>query len=265
MVFVNLYKVIVQSNKMNKYTIKKAFEKSFPSPIWKIEVDCACNCMAIEYRDPGTTLPSFSVLDFDGNVRCVALPADEKEWTLEAIQGEFLILKRFGSSSPIEAGIRILHYPSRSVVTTAMEYVLQEVYQGTVVARHRSIPEGLLFSMEIATGNITQSKDQTYLSPPLHIHYPIAYTGTLPHFIREIPFVDSIWLLPFDDIYIWSYHLAQEHKYDLHIALSTKNELFDTKIILKGLDRLIPQPFFQVERYIFFLSHTKQEIVTYLV
>ncbi len=250
---------------MNKYTIKKAFQKGFPFPIWKIEVDCACNCMAVEYRDPHTTLPSFSVLDFDGNAKCSPLPANEKEWTLEAIQGEFLILKRFGSSSPIEAGIYILHYPSHSVVLTAMEYVLQEVYQGTILARHRSIPGGLLFSIEIATGKITQSQNKEYTSPLSHILYPIAYTGNIPRFIREIPFVDSIWLLPFDNIYIWSYHLAQEDKYDLYIALSTKNELFDTKIILQDLDRLIPQPFFQVERYIFFLSHTKQEIVTYLV
>ena len=250
---------------MNKYTINKAFEKGFPFPIWKIEVDCACNCMVIEYRDPQTTLPHFAVMDFEGQPKCAPMRADEKEWTLEAIQGEYLILKRFGHSSPIEAGIRIVHYPTQCTILTAMEYVLQDVYQGTVLARHRSIPDGLFFAIDIATGQVSQSRQKNYISPARHIGYPIAYTGHLPDFIAEIPFIDSIWLLPFDDIYIWSYHLQNKERYNLHLALSTRNERFDTKIILQGLDRLIPQPFFQVKRYIFFLSDTKREIVTYLV
>ncbi len=252
---------------MNKYTINinKAFEKRFPFPIWKIEVDCTYNCMAIEYRDPQTTMPHFSIFDFAGNIKADHLSVHEKEWTLEAVQGEYLILKRFGASSPIEAGISIIHYPTNQTVMTAMEYVLQEVYQGTLLAKHRSIPGGLIFSIEIATGHITQSKHQDYNYPAQHIKYPVTYESNLPGFIREIPFVDSIWLLPFDDIYIWSYHLADTNKYNLHLTLSTKNEVLDTKVILKNLDRLIPQPFFQVERYIFFLSNTKQEIIAYLV
>ncbi|NGM61440.1 hypothetical protein G5B30_05845 [Sphingobacterium sp. SGG-5] len=250
---------------VNKYTINKAFEKSFPFPIWKIEVDCAHNRMAIEYRDPETTIPHFSVLDFDGNIRDDEVTTKEKEWTLEAIQGEFLVLKRFGASSPIEAGICIIHYPTNRTIVTAMEYVLQEVYQGILLARHRSIPGGLVFQIDIATGQITQSKRNDYSYPVSHIHYPIAYTANLPAFIREIPFVDQVWLLPMDDVYIWAYHLAAANKYNLILSLSTKNELLDTKVVLENLNRLIPQPFFQVERYIFFLSNTKQEIITYLV
>src|SRR5690606_6771777 len=150
---------------VNKYTINKAFEKSFPFPIWKIEVDSANNRMAIEYRDPKTTIPHFSVLDFDGNTHCDEITVKEKEWTLEAIQGEFLILKRFGASSPIEAGICIIHYPTGRTILTAMEYVLQEVYQNIILARHRSIPGGLIFSIDIATGQITQSKRDDYIYP----------------------------------------------------------------------------------------------------
>src|SRR5690606_8237145 len=209
----------------------------------------------IEYRDPETTIPHFSVLDFDGNIRDDEVTTKEKEWTLEAIQGEFLVLKRFGASSPIEAGICIIHYPTNRTIVTAMEYVLQEVYQGILLARHRSIPGGLVFEIDIATGQITQSKRNDYSYPISHIHYPVTYTATLPAFIREIPFVDQVWLLPLEDAYIWAYHLAEANKYKLHLSLSTKNELLDTKVVLENLNRLIPQPFFQVERYIFFLSN----------
>lgn len=250
---------------MNKYTINKVFAKEFPFPIWKIEVDSASNCIVIEYRDPQTTLPYFSILGFDGASKCSPLSVDEKEWTLEALQGDFLILKRFGGSSPIEAGIRIVHYPTGQTVCHFMEYVLQEVYQDVILARHRSIPSGLTFVIEIATGQVSPYQNTDLHYPPFDVQYPLAYQGKKPPFVEEIPYIENIWLQPHHDLFIWAYHIAAGDKFDLHLCLSSKTEILDSKIVLKDLDRLILQPFFQVKGHIFFLSNTKLEITTYLV
>lgn len=249
----------------SKYTIFNLFQKHFPFPIWKIEVDCANNCLAIEYRDPENTLPTFAVVDFEGNSLLENYTASEKEWTLEAIQEDFLILKRFGSSSPIQAGIQVYHIPSQSILFSHMEYVLKDVYTNTLKVTHRSIPSGLEFFIDIATGLVSNKIEGDINLPLFNITYPLPYQGNLPHFIKELAFEDQIWLHPHKDIYVWSYHKKTAQSLDLHLCLSTKNEILDNKLILSGLDKLIPQPYFQVKDHIFFLSNTKQEIVAYLV
>jgi hypothetical protein len=250
---------------MNKYSIKNIFEKEFSFPVWKIEVDCPTDCLVVECRDPKTTLPHFNILGFDGESKCSPIIAAEKEWTLEALQGEFLILKRFGSSSPIEAGIQIIHYPTGQIICHYMEYVLFDVYQGIVLARHRSIPGGLTFAIEMYSGQVNPHQNIDLQYPLSDIKYPLTYTGHKPPFIDDIPYVENIWLLPIDDRFIWSYHLSSDNKYNLHLLLTTRTEALDHKIILEDLDRLIPQPFFQVKRHIFFLSNTKLKIKAYLV
>lgn len=251
---------------MNKYTIKNIFERHFSFPVWKIEVDCTRKHLAVEYRHPDTTLAHFEVFDFEGNEKSISIQADEKEWTLDSIQGDFLILKRFGSSSPIEAGIQILHYPTGQVVCDYREYVLVDVYEHLVVAKHRSIPGGLLYHIDIQTGEVhIAPQDQSPKLPFVNIKYPIAYEGRKPSFIESIPYVEHIWLLPFEDHFIWAYHLKDKDNYDLHLQISTREQSIDHQIILKNLDRLIPQPFFAVQGHIFFLSNCKLKIKGYLV
>lgn len=250
---------------MTKYTINKAFEKSFPQPIWKIEVDAAQNCIAIEYRDPNTTLPIFSIFDFKGRDILPRYLELEKEWTLEAIQSDFLILKQYGSNTPIKEGIKIIHIPTATVVYTGMEYILQDVYQGIIKATHRSIPSGLDFFIEIATGNIIHAAQHVLSYPCSGVHYPLPYTGAIPSFMQHVSFEDTIWIQTMNDHFIWAYHVTAQNNYDLHLSITSKKEIVDTKIILKNLDKLIPQPYFQVKEYIFFLSNTKQEIVAYFV
>lgn len=249
----------------SKYTIFNVFQKHFPFPIWKIEVDCLNNYLAIEYRNPEDTLPTFAVISFAGNILLENYTASEKEWTLEAIQGDFLIFKRFGSSSPIQAGIQVYHFPSQCIVFTHREYVLKDVYTNTLKVTHRSIPSGLEFFVDIATGTVSNKTEGDIHLPYVNIIYPIPYQGNLPHFIKDLCFIDQIWLHPYKEVFIWSYHKITDQSLDLHLCLSTKNEIIDSKIILSGLDKLIPQPYFQVKDHIFFLSHTKQEIAAYLV
>ncbi|TJZ63095.1 hypothetical protein FAZ15_02015 [Sphingobacterium olei] len=250
---------------MTKYTINKAFEKSFPYPIWKIEVDCTKKCIAIEYRNPDNTRPTFAVFDFRGQDLLHSFIEQEKEWTLEAVQGDYMILKQFGSNTPIKEGIKIVHIPSKNIIYTGMEYILHDVFEGYIKAAHRSIPSGLDFYINIQTGEI-QNRIITPLNYPLiHVHYPLPYTGKLPKFMQSLAVEDTIWLQPIRNNFIWAYHTKAHDSYNLHLCLSSRSEIFDTKIILDNLTKLIPQPYFQVEDYIFFLSNTKQEIVAYLV
>lgn len=250
---------------MIKYTINKSFEKVFDDPIWKLEVDSTYNCIAVETRNQETTLPSFSVITFDGDNVLYDFQVESKEWTLEAIQGDYLILKKYGSSSPVQAGIRVIHIPSKECICDFMEYVLKEVYQGYIYAIHRSIPAGLNFYINIQTGDITNHlSDITY--PSNEINLPISYQGSLPKFMNEIDYVDQIWLQPLiQDHFLWSYHTGTHSNFNLNLTLSSKNKLFDSKVILKGITKLIPQPYFSVKEHIFFLSSNKKEITTYLV
>jgi len=250
---------------MTKYTINKAFEKSFPYPIWKIEVDCTKKCIAIEYRNPDNTLPTFSVFDFFGQDLLDSFEEKEKEWTLEAVQGDHLILKQFGSNTPIKEGIKIVHIPSKEIIYTGMEYILQDVFDGYIKAAHRSIPSGLDFYINIPTGEIQNHMITPAVYPLNHIHYPLPHTGKLPKFMQHLLVEDTIWLQPFKDNFIWAYHTKTDDSYNLHLCLSSRTEILDTTIILNNLAKLIPQPYFEVEEYIFFLSNTKQEIVAYLV
>lgn len=250
---------------MTKYTIKKIFERNFNLPIWKIEVDCTENLLAVECRDPDSTLPSFFVLDFEGTLLAKEITSEEKEWTLEAIQNHFIILKKYGSSSPIQPGIQIIHSLSGLVIANYPEYVLKDVYQDYILATHRTIPSGLNYYINIKDGSVSNSKPKELQLPLINIHYPIPYDGSLPSFVKELTFEDQIWLQPYKENFLWSYHTKESNGYSLHLSLSSKNQIIDSKIILFNLPQLIPQPYFTVKEYIFFLTNTKQEIAVYLV
>lgn len=250
---------------MNKYTINKAFERNFPFPIWKIEVDCAHAQIAIESRNPDSTLPIFSVFTFDGAYTLEQYEVDSREWTLEDIQGDYLILKRFGDYSPIQAGIQVVHIPTRTSVFTYMEYVIKDVYQNTIQAYHRSIPSGISFYIDIPTGEISNKYEGETHFPLRDIHYPIPFQGKLPSFLNNISYIDQIWLQPYRDLLLWSYHTHTANTYNLNLSLSSKNELYDSKLIIEEMDKLIPQPYFTVKEHIFFLSSNKMKISSYLV
>jgi len=249
---------------MTKYTINKVFERNFQFPIWKMEVDTVNNLLAVESRNQTDTLPYFSIIDFEGLTHIDHMAAEAKEWTLEGVQGDYLILKRFGDYSPIQAGIQIIHIPSRTVLCTHLEYIIKEVYTEYIVARHRLIPSGIDYLIHIPTGNLmVQHIPLVYCVRD--INYPVPYQGQVPKFMQTIDFTDQLWLQPHRDLFLWSYHTIQSSKYALNLSISTKTELLDSKIMLNDLDKLIPQPYFTVKDYIFILSGDKMKISTYLV
>ena len=251
---------------MTKYTINKVFEKRFSYPIWKIEVDSANNNLAFECRNPENTLPSFSICSFNGESKLTDYQENEKEWTLETIHGDFLILKKYGTSAPIQAGIKIIDYNSKQVIATFSQYILKEIQGNTIIAVHRSIPTGLLFYIDISTGSVVnKAPDNSNIIQPNDIEYPAIYQGKLPYFMTPIVYEDHIWIQPYTKGFIWTYHQKTPNGFDLHLILSTKNEIVEDLIVINNLSKLILQPYFKVKDYIFFLSDTKQEIVTYLV
>lgn len=250
---------------MNKYTINKVFERNFKHPIWKIEVDCMHRQLAVESRNVDSTRAVFSVLDFEGAWILECYEAESREWTLADIQGDYLILKRFGEFSPVEAGLQVIHIPTKTLVFNYMEYVIKEVYNNVIQAYHRSIPSGLFFYIDISTGEVSNSNTYQATFPFRDIHYPVPFKGTIPSFLQEFPYVDQIWLQPYQDLFLWSYHTQNNKYYNLNLSLSSRNELFDTKVIIDDLDKLIPQPYFTVKEHIFFLSSNKMKISSYLV
>lgn len=249
---------------MIKYTINNVFDKTFDQPIWKIEVDCINNNLAIECRDPESTIPTFSICSFDGEILMKDYTIEEKEWTLEGIQGNSLILKKFGSSSPIQAGIQIIHFPTKTIITTLSEYILKEIRENIIIAVHRSIPSGLLFYINLKTGEVSSTKQEPNFYYTC-VEAPRPYLGKIPPFMKDIQYEDQLFIQAFDDHFLWTYQTKNNCKFDLFLLLSTKNEILDKKVIIKSLDKLILQPYFKVKNYIFFLSDTKQNIVTYLV
>lgn len=250
---------------MTKYTIKKVLEKAFDEPIWKIEVDCRGTSLAVECRNAQTTYPTFYVYILNRKAIIAQYKAEEKEWTIDCIQGDYLILKKYGTSSPIQAGIKIIPIQRPEESITFAEYSLKNISLGTLVAVHRSIPSGLLFYIDIATGKVS-NKAPDHLAPVTSpVANPFVYKGRLPPFMAHIEYADQLWLQPSTTNFIWCYHQKTAEGYDLHLVLTSKSEILDQVVVLKNLSQLIHQPFFMVNAYIFFLSDTKQDISTYLV
>ena len=250
---------------MTKYTINKLFEKEFPHVVWKIEVDSEKNFLSIECRNPENTLPYFHVLTFDGVVLLDNYAVHEKEWTIAAIQDRFLILKKYGSASPIQPGIIIIDVYTRAIVCRYDEYIYEDTYENYLIARHRTIPSGLTYYLEIKSGEIGTIKPFKLILPENHLRLPIPYNGKMPIFMESIDFVDQIWLQKHNQNFLWSYHSKNNKCYQLNLILSTNSEIIDQKMILDGMVKLIPQPYFMVKDYIFFLSSNKMKITTYLV
>jgi hypothetical protein len=49
------------------------------------------------------------------------------------------------------------------------------------------------------------------------------------------------------------------------LATSNLNQILDQQVILKDMEKMIPQPYFQLGNQVFFMSFNKREIVSYLV
>jgi len=250
--------------RMTKYTINKIFERSFPANIWKIEIDPVQSLVAVETRDVDSTVASFSVFDFTGKVVKAPCTAEAKEWTLDAIQDGFLILKRIGEHRPIQEGIQIIEIATEQVVFSSYEFILLDVFEDVVHARHRSISSGETILIDIRTGKYAPASDRNFRFASNKIQYPLTYPNK-PEFLSNEAIEGPLWLSKCCQHYIWCYHVRNKDNLNLILTLSDLNHKLDRQVIMENMDKLIPQPYFQIDKQLFFMSFNKRDIISYLV
>lgn len=248
---------------MNKYTTFKAFEKKFPFQIWKIVVDVSSKQIGVELRDSDSTLPILYILDFEGKEILQHKQLDEKEWTLEALQHDTLILKRVGDTLPVKEGILFLDREGNER-RLWQEYIWLDTFPDTIQARHRNLQSGFEEYIDIRTlqkvtaKTIQQGYDES-------IKMPIPYHGTRPAYLQHIRIEDLPWISRAGDYILWSYHTKENTSYNLNLCITDKSNIIYTQRLLANMPKMIPQPYFQVANQIFLMSYNKREIVSYLV
>ncbi|TDS17259.1 hypothetical protein [Sphingobacterium paludis] len=247
----------------SEYTIYKAFEKKFPYHIWKIVLDEDKKQIAVELRDMQSTQAYVCVLDFNGQILLDDSPLDDKEWTLDAIRHETLVLKKVGDSLPIKEGIWLLdlHGETRYL---SHQYTWLDTFSGHVKVRHRSIQSSFEEFIDIQTGKIVhaQNVDEGGRST---IKIPIPFVGKLPDHVQHIEHTDYVWLSRSGDKLLWTYHKKQGDLYQLNLCVTDASKLLYEQTLLQDMQKMIPQPYFQLGNQIFLMSYNKQEIVSYLV
>lgn len=254
---------------MNKITINKAFEKYFDQIIWKIEVDSAHRLIAVETRDTESTLPSFHLLDFEGHTLGQPFCPAEKEWTMDSVHNNMLILKHLGDATPVKEGIKIAGLiggqDKIDEIWTSYEYTLGDVYDGYISLKHRTVSHGRATFLCLDTWQVSEAINEEYLVPPLnHVSFPISYPSC-PPFLASQNVEGQLWLNSIGPNYIWSYHINRGGFYDLMLGVSDQYQLLSERVILSDMSKMVLQPYFQIEHQLFFLSYNKREIVSYLV
>lgn len=249
---------------MTKYTIKKGFEKDFSHPVWKIVVDEAKQQIGIELRHSDSTCAILYVFDFEGQELLSGYVLEEKEWTLEALQQDTLILKRVGDSLPITAGILLLDLQG-NIRGSWHEYTWLDTYQGYLKVRHRNFQVG--FEEYIALDNLHKAS-QLATAPSYcynSLKMPIPYSGTLPTALQEIEIQDFPWISRTREHILWTYHSKEADHYHLNMLVTQSNQVLANHRLLSDMPKMIPQPFFQIDHQLFLLSYNKRKIVSYLV
>lgn len=250
--------------KNTEYKILKAFEITFPSQIWKIVVDPLLEQIAVELRDPDSTLPVIQVLDFRGNVLVGKIEIQEKEWTLEALQHQTLILKRVGEAHPIAAGLQLLNFDGEIRYITH-EYTWVETCQDLIKIRHRTFQTGFEEYLGISEAKKIRVLSGVRESFSSAIKMPIQYTGPLPHYLKNIPIEDFPWVSRAQDKFLWSVHFKENINYNLNLYVADASNVLQVHSLLNDMPKMIPQPYFQIANQIFLMSYNKREIVSYLV
>lgn len=250
---------------MFKNTIKKAFQKDFIENIWKIEVNGYQEEIAVEIRDSQTTMPSYHILRFEDGSEKMQYSPDEKEWTMEGIQKDYLILKKVGEQTPTKEGIQIINTKTQKPVLISYEYVLLDVVEDYLHVRHRQFTSGGEQLIAIKTGEVFALNDATVRSYPKNrVCFPLTYDNP-PDFLSDDDKRQDLWISKLSNAYLWCYHTRCSSGYDLHIAVSDLESIHDEVVVQSGIAKMFPQPYFQVGNQLFFMADNKHEIVSYLV
>ena len=247
---------------MTKYTTFKAFEKNFPYQIWKIVTDAASRRVAVELRHTESTQPILYVFDFDGqdilHHKCI----EDKEWTLESIQHDSIILKRIGDTQPVKEGLLFLDLQGETR-RLWQEYTWIDTYLHTIKVRHRSFQSGFEEFIDILTLQKTNKQEiEAYCTA---VKMPTPYMGNLPDFLQDVVIEDRPWISRSGEHILWSYHTKENDVYHLTLSITKASALIASQRLLADMPKMIPQPYFQIENQIFLMSYNKRKIVSYLV
>ncbi len=250
---------------MFKNTIKKAFQKDLIENIWKIEVNGYGDEIAVETRDSQTTNPTHHILRFADGTELMRYATGEKDWTMEGIQKDFLILKKVGEQTPVKEGIQVIQISTQKPVWISYEYVLIDVLEDYLHIRPRNLTTGGEQFVDINTGEVCPV-NQTILQkyPKNRVSFPLPYDNP-PDFFPTDHIPRDLWISKLPEAYLWCYHTQQVNGYDLHIAISDLEAIHDEAIVQRAIPKMFPQPYFQVGNQIFFMADNKHEIVSYLV
>ncbi|MCL7989108.1 hypothetical protein M8998_14260 [Sphingobacterium sp. lm-10] len=251
---------------MLKNTIKKVFQKDFIENIWKIEVNGYRDEIGVEIRDSQTTLPTYHILRFEDGMDLMRYSPEEKDWTMEGLQKDFLILKKVGEQTPTKEGIQVVNIRTETPVFTSYEYTLLDVCEDYLHVRHRSFTSGGEQLIALTTGEVFPVSDvvlQRY--PKNRVSFPLAYDKHRPAFLPDHPVCQDLWISKLSEAYLWCYHTQQNNGYDLHIAVSDLEQVHDQVVVQSAIPKMFPQPYFQVGNHLFFMADNKHEIVSYLV
>lgn len=249
---------------MSEYKIHNAFQQEFPSQIWKIVVDGIKQEIAVELRDEETTNPSFFIMDFKGNIVLDSKLIEEKEWTLEALQHQTLILKRVGDTTPIKEGIWLLDKRGDTRYVSH-EYIWIDTEVDYIKVRHRNIQSGFEEYIDIKEGKKKLSPGVSIAPSCSAVKMPIPYTGALPPYLQDRAPVDIPWVSRANEKLIWTYHSKQKTLYNLNLCIADESNVLYECSPLLNMPKMIPQPYFQIGNQIFLMSYNKREIVSYLV
>ena len=252
------------SSVMTKYTFSKLFSQDFPHIIWKIVADPIAKRLGIELRQPDSTLPLFYSLDFSGNTIHRAIAVSAKEWTLDAIRADKLILKKVGDYQPVKEGVRVLDLQGNSLFSSE-EHILLHSEPDYLQLRHRSFQSGFEQYVDLTDFRMSSQKPSLHAQEEPAINIPVPYYGELPDYLKTVTRVDGLWLSRWEDKFIWTYHRKEKENYALILCLADESELLYSTVLLEDMPKMIPQPYFQIGNQIFLLSYNKQEIVSYLL
>lgn len=164
----------------------------------------------------------------------------------------------------MQEGIQIICIKTKEVILLSYDYVLLDVYQDFIHARHRNIASGPSVEIDILTGNIEPLQNRKFQFSLNKIQFPIA-SQYIPEFLKTEPIIEPLWLSKCGEQYLWCYHKKTDEKFNVIFTLSDLNQILDCKVILEGMEKMIPQPYFQIEKQLFLMSYNKRKIISYLV
>jgi len=249
---------------LNKIT--KAFHIVESNPIWRIEVDAQAEMIAVETRNPESTVATISVYNLKGETLHAGYKLPEKEWALACIQKGKVICKKYGESSPITSGIYIFDILSPDIPASifyAHQYI--SPFFGYIQVRHQQFHSGMEEYIDLETLAL-EKINQAHIKPfDNSVVFPLQYHTQVPKFLQQYAIDGELWISKIGDNFLWSFHEKSSDYWKINLIVSNRYEILEEYSFPEKISKKGQNIYFQIKKQIFLLSDNKQEIVSYLV